>query len=75
MLVQEISSFFIFAIVVGLAFLSNFFLHRLEVTPRTVSEGVRNLVFISNLSLTPTVCYLIRRTIPAYLSPNELIET
>lgn len=75
MLVQEISSFFIFSIIVGLAFVSNFFLHRLDVTPRTVSEGVRISVFILNLLLSQAVFYLIRRTIPAYLSPNELIET
>jgi hypothetical protein len=43
MLVQEVFSIFAFAFIVGLGYLSNFFLHRVEVKPLTVSNEVRKL--------------------------------
>jgi hypothetical protein len=43
MLVPEVFSIFAFAFIVGLASLSNFFLHRVEVKPLTVLNEVRIL--------------------------------
>lgn len=44
MLAQEISSFLIFGFVVGMGFLSNYFLHRLEVKPLLVHNEVREKI-------------------------------
>lgn len=44
MLAQEVYSFFLFFLIIGLAVLSNYFLHRIEVKPLSIVEEVIFLV-------------------------------
>lgn len=63
MLAQEVYSAFGFAFIIGLGFLSNFFLHRLAVTPLTVSNEVSKVYVFIDISvlkifnLNRLICY------------------
>lgn len=49
MLCQEVSSIFGFAFIVGIGFLGNYFVHRLELTSLRVQDEVRKKEFNNNL--------------------------
>jgi hypothetical protein len=76
MLVQEVFSFFGFAFVVGLALISNFFVHRMEVRPLNKANEVINKVDLITKSRKKTfsVLYLIRNDFLANLLLKELIS-
>lgn len=49
MLIPEISSFFALAFVIGLGLVSNYFLHRLELSVLTLSEEVSKKLEVLSL--------------------------
>jgi hypothetical protein len=76
MLVQEVSSIFAFAFIIGLGFLSNYFLHRVEVNPLRLWKEVKIAQTKKTNRKTENynIAYLIRKSILANLLVNELTK-